>query len=50
VKSQNKLLSGIRSISDFSKVGLNVECEECIAEKLAGYEFIYKLMNHEYVG
>jgi len=49
VKSQNKLLSGIRSISDFSKVGLNVECRECTAEKLAGYEFIYKLMKHKYV-
>ena len=49
VKSQNELLSGIRSISDFNKVGLNVKCKECSAAKLTEHEFVDELIRHKYV-
>ena len=49
VKSQNELLSGIRSISDFNKVGLNVKCEECRAAKLTEHDFVDELIRHKYV-
>lgn len=48
-KSQNELLSGIRSISDFNKVGLSVKCKECNVGKLTEHDFVNELLRHKYV-
>ena len=47
--SQNPLLSGISTISDFRGIGLNEGCRICTGEKLLGDSFIHNLSRYKYV-
>ena len=47
--SQDPLLSGISSSTDFKETGLSVDCKWCRTPSITGEKFISNLLTHRYV-
>ena len=49
VNSQDPLLSGISSSTDFKETGLSVDCKWCRTPSITGEKFISNLLTHRYM-
>lgn len=49
VKLKHPLLSGIFSLSDFERAGLNTVCKECVQRAIYGTDYINELVQNKYL-